>query len=167
MNPMVPNLHGSKMSSSHPPQTKVMFLDDVEAIKDKVYEAPWRGLNTAENGVLSLLSNVLIPIAQLQLEQNAKGTLETKDAVNINGSTHMEAAAAKGAVFMVEINGKFRSFSSYSEIEQSLIDGSVQPDAIKAAVAKGVDDLLVHVRKLYKNDPDWQAVDKMAYPEAG
>ncbi|KAK3169209.1 hypothetical protein OEA41_008592 [Lepraria neglecta] len=166
MNPMIPNLHGSKMSSSHPPKTKIMFLDDVEAVKSKVIEAPWHGLDTVKNGVLSLLKNVLIPIAQLQLEQqDALGTTEINGAGYTNGETPMGTSAAKGAVFTVEVDGKCRNFSSYSDVEQSLADGSIQPDAIKAAVAKGIDDLLDHVRKMYKNHPEWQAVDKLAYPE--
>ncbi len=66
---------------------------------------------------------------------------------------------------MVEVDGKWRTFSSYSDVEKSLADGSIQPDTIKAAVAKEVDVLLDHVRKMYKNDPEWQAVDKLAYPE--
>ena len=166
MNPMIPNLHGSKMSSSHPPKTKIMFLDDAEAIKDKIVEAPWHGLDTAKNGVLSLLKNVLIPIAQLQLEkQNAMGTTEINGAGYTNGDTTMGKSAARGAAFMVSVDGKCRTFSSYSDVEHSLADGSIQPDTIKTAVAKEVDDLLDHVRKMYKNDPEWQAVDKLAYPE--
>ncbi len=166
MNPMIPNLHGSKMSSSHPPNTNIMFLDDAEAVKSKIVEAPWHGLDTAKNGVLSLLKNVLIPIAQLQLEQqNTMGTTEINGAGYTNGDTTMGKSATKGAAFMVELDGKWRTFSSYSDVEKSLADGNIQPDTIKAAVAKEVDVLLGHVRKMYKNDLEWQAVDKLAYPE--
>ena len=143
-----------------------MFLDDAEAIENKVTEAPWYGLDTAKNGVLSLLRNVLIPIAQLQLEQQiAMGTTGVDGAGYTNGDTPMGSSAAKGAVFAVEVAGKCRAFTSYRDVEQSLADGSIQPDAVKTAVAKGVNTLLDHVRKMYENDPEWQAVDKMAYPK--
>ena len=166
MNPMIPNLHGSKMSSSHPPETKIMFLDDAETVKNKFLSAPWHDLDTATNSVLSLLKHVLIPIAQLQLEQH-----DTVDAIQINGAGHVngdtvpQTSAAKGAVFAIEVDGICRTFSSYSDVEQSLTDGSIQPDDIKTAVAKGVDDLLEHVRKMYKDNSEWQAVDNLAYPE--
>ena len=166
MNPMIPSLHGSKMSSSQPPDTKIMFLDDAKAIENKVLGAPWHGLDTAENGILSLVKNVLIPAAQLHLEQQtAMDTLDVNGAGYTNGDTPMEASAARGAAFTVEVDGERRTFSSYSDMEKSLADGSIQPNAIRTAVAKGINNLLDHVRKMYKNDPEWQAVDKLAYPD--
>ena len=165
MNPMIPSLHGSKMSSSQPPDTKIMFLDDVKAIENKVLEAPWHGLDTAENGILSLVKNVLMPVAQLHLEQQtAMGTMDVNGVGYTNGDTPVEASAARGAAFTVEVDGKCRTFSSYSDIEKSLANGSIQPHAIRTAVAKGVNNLLDHIRKMYKDDPEWQAVDKLAYP---
>ena len=143
-----------------------MFLDDGGAVEKKILEAPWHGLDAAKNGILSLLKNVLIPITQHQLEQQkVMGTMEVNGAGYTNGDTLMGASAAKGAAFMVETDGKCCTFSSYSDLEHSLADGSIQSDAIKTAVAKGVNDLLEHVRRAYKDDPEWQAVDKLAYPE--
>ena len=166
MNPMIPSLHGSKMSSSHPPNTKIMFLDDAEVVKKKVLEAPWPGLDTTKNGVLSLLKNVLIPVAQFQLEQrNATGASDINGAVYTNGDTIMATSVAEDIAFTIEVDGKRRIFSSYNEVGQSLADGSIQPDAVKIAVAKGITDLLNHVRKMFENDLEWQIVDKLAYPE--
>lgn len=166
MNPMIPSLVGSKMSSSHPPKTKIMFLDDVETVENKVIEAPWHGLDATKNGVLSLLKNVLIPIAQLQQQQqNAMGMTEANGVGYTNGNTPMGVSAAKGVAFMIEVDGNCHTFSSYTDVEQSLRDGIIQPDAIKTAVAKAVNVLLDHVRKIYKDDAEWQAVDELAYPE--
>ena len=143
-----------------------MFLDDAETVKNKVLSAPWRDLDTATNSVLSLLKHVLIPIAQLRLEQqNTVNGIKIDANGHNNDDTVMCTSAAKGAVFATEIDGIRRTFSSYSDVEQSLIDGSIQPDDIKTAVAKGVDDLLDHVRKMYKENSEWQAVDSLAYPE--
>lgn len=143
-----------------------MFLDDAETVKKKVLSAPWRDLDTATNSVLSLLKHVLIPIARLQLEQR-----DTVDAIQINGAGHVngdtvpQTSAAKGGVFAIEVDGICQTFSSYSDVEQSLTDGTIQPHDIKTAVAKGVDDLLDHVRKTYEGNSEWQAVDNLAYPE--
>lgn len=165
MNPMIPNLHGSKMSSSHPPKTKIMFLDDVEAVKQKVLEAPWHGLDTDMNGILSLVKNVLIPAAQLQLEQKKSNeTNEVNGAGYTNGETVMRSSAAESAVLLVDVEGKRHTFASYSHVEESLAGGSIQPDAVRVAVAEGINCLLDHVRKMYENDPEWQTIDKLAYP---
>ncbi|KAK4219483.1 tyrosine tRNA ligase [Rhypophila decipiens] len=91
MNPMLPNLFGDKMSSSHPPNTKIRLLDDEATVKDKVAKAHERSVAAAaaadnttensngtsddlviekdnENGILATLRDILIPISQLQDE---------------------------------------------------------------------------------------------------
>ena len=142
-----------------------MFLDDGDAVRGKVLEAPWHGLDTTKNGVLSLLKNVLFPAVQLQLEQQkALDGREVNGVDSTKNNTLTCSPAVKGAAFVVEEDGKYRAFSSYNDLAQSLADGSISPDAIKMAVAKGIDDLLDHVRKMYKDDLEWQAIDKSAYP---
>ena len=142
-----------------------MFLDDGDAVRGKVLEAPWHGLDTTKNGVLSLLKNVLFPAVQLQLEQQ-----KALDGIEVNGvgstksDTLAGSPAVKGVAFVVEEDGKCRAFSSYNDLAQSLADGIIKPNAIKVAVAKGIDDLLDYVRKMYNNDAEWQAIDKLAYP---
>lgn len=86
MNPMLPNLYGDKMSSSHPPHTKICLLDDSATVKDKVTKAHERFSTTAPptsnnvdnekaeaanpkaNGILATLRDVIIPISELQSE---------------------------------------------------------------------------------------------------
>ena len=142
-----------------------MFLDDGDAVRGKVLEAPWHGLDATSNGVLSLLKNVLFPVVQLQLEQQ-----KVLNGSKVNGVgpaksyALMGSSAVKSGAFNVEVDGKCCAFSSYNDLAQSLADGDIKPDAIKVAVAKGIDDLLDHVRKMYNNDPEWQAIDKSAYP---
>lgn len=166
MNPMIPSLHGSKMSSSHPSNTKIMFLDDVQAVNDKILEAPWPGLDTAKNGVLSLLKNVLIPVAKLQAEQHRVGTAKNaKGAHLMNGDTSSHIIATNDTVFAVETSDRSIGFTSYEEVEQSLAEENLQVDAVKVAVAKSINSLLEYVRRIYGSDVEWQTVDKVAYPE--
>ena len=142
-----------------------MFLDDGNAIRGKVLEAPWHGLDTTKNGVLSLLKNVLFPAVQLQLEQQkALNGSEVNGVSSTESNTLTGSSAVNSAAFVVEEDGKCRAFSSYNDLAQSLADGSIKSDTIKMAVAKGIDDLLDHVRKMYKDDLEWQAIDKSAYP---
>lgn len=166
MNPMIPNLHGSKMSSSHPPDSKIMFLDDAETVERKILEAPWRGLDPAENGVLSIIKFVLLPVAELQCKrQRADESSNDKEHVYINGDSHLSNSVSKGANFKIETDGKCHIFESYDDFAQSLTSGIIQPGDAKAAAIKGINSLLRHVRKIYENDSEWQAVDALAYPE--
>lgn len=154
------------MSSSHPPDSKIMFLDDAETVERKILEAPWRGLDPAENGVLSLIKSILIPVAQLQCKrQSANESNKDKEHVYINGNSHLSNTMAKDANFKIEAEGKCHLFTSYDDFAQSLTRGIIQPSDAKAAAIKGINSLLRHVRKIYENDLEWQAVDVLAYPE--
>ncbi|OAL26813.1 hypothetical protein AYO20_09955 [Fonsecaea nubica] len=74
MNPMLPNLYGDKMSSSHPPHTKIMFLDDEATVEEKVRAGYLSSDEVSRNGVLATLRDVLIPLSQLQMERWVGGT---------------------------------------------------------------------------------------------
>jgi tyrosyl-tRNA synthetase len=66
MNPMVPGLGGGKMSASDP-NSKIDLLDIPEVVKKKIKAAFCEG-NIEENGVLSFVGAVLIPISELRKE---------------------------------------------------------------------------------------------------
>ena len=66
MNPMLPNLLGGKMSSSHPPNTKIMFLDSPEEVTQKICKANANWTNGSINGVMASLRDILIPISELR-----------------------------------------------------------------------------------------------------
>ena len=68
MNPMVPGLGGGKMSSSDP-NSKIDFLDPPEVVRRKIKSAFCEEGNVEENGVISFVEAVLIPISQLRLER--------------------------------------------------------------------------------------------------
>ena len=70
MNAMVPGLGGGKMSSSDP-NSKIDFLDPPEVVRRKIKAAFCEEGNTAENGVLSFVQAVLIPISELRIERSA------------------------------------------------------------------------------------------------
>ncbi|XP_038613541.1 tyrosine--tRNA ligase, cytoplasmic [Tachyglossus aculeatus] len=61
MNPMVPGLTGSKMSSSEE-ESKIDLLDRKEDVKKKLKKAFCEPGNTETNGVLSFIKHVLFPL---------------------------------------------------------------------------------------------------------
>ena len=67
MNAMVPGLAGGKMSSSDP-NSKIDFLDTAEVIRKKIKAAFCEEGNVEDNGLLSFIEAVLIPVNQLRIE---------------------------------------------------------------------------------------------------
>jgi tyrosyl-tRNA synthetase len=65
MNPMVPGLQGTKMSSSDP-ASKIDLLDDPQAVKQKVKRAFCEEGNIENNGILSFAKMVLFPLYSLK-----------------------------------------------------------------------------------------------------
>ncbi|CAO2589145.1 Tyrosine--tRNA ligase, cytoplasmic [Lemmus lemmus] len=62
MNPMVPGLTGSKMSSSDFQESKIDLLDRKEDVKKKLKKAFCEPGNVENNGVLSFIKHVLFPL---------------------------------------------------------------------------------------------------------
>ncbi|KAM7193800.1 tRNA synthetases class I (W and Y) domain containing protein [Rhypophila sp. PSN 637] len=134
MNPMLPNLFGDKMSSSHPPHTKIRLLDDEHTVKDKVAKAHERSVAAIdniensigtsndvviekdnENGILATLRDILIPISQLQDEGIVSSSSQIATTSPESNESEDEKKrslcprfttpdAPKGSVFTVTIN---------------------------------------------------------------
>jgi tyrosyl-tRNA synthetase len=65
MNPMVPGLQGGKMSSSEP-DSKIDILDPPDVVRRKLRKSPLEPREVDNNGVLSFIQYVLLPVSQLQ-----------------------------------------------------------------------------------------------------
>ncbi|KAI0641803.1 tyrosine tRNA ligase [Trametes meyenii] len=161
MNRMVPGLGGGKMSSSDP-DSKIDFLDAPEVVRRKIKKAFCEEGNVDENGVLSFVEAVLIPISQLHLE-NAKGEAE--------GATPAPFAlegAPEGTVFSVfrkEEYGGSLHYASADALKDDFREKKLHPKDLKTAVADGIVRLLEPVRKAFEQDEEWQKVEKLAYPD--
>lgn len=172
MNTMLPNLLGGKMSSSHPPNTKIMFLDSSEAVTKKISEA-YNGENSVnQNGVLASLRDILIPIGKLRLER-----LEDRDDMKSakaqgtpsNKLSFCAEDAPGDTVFSVKVddgeNGcRYRHYRSFNAIEQDLAKKELSPSELSRAVAAAFNQLLDPVRKAYAASEEWQEVDRLGYP---
>lgn len=113
------------MSSSHPPDTKIMFLEDPEIVTNKICAANKTPTNGPSNGVLCLLRDILIPLNELQLrrlrEQEAGESQEgraTQFHIFLN-----EQNVPSGTVFTIKVEGGYQCYKSYNEIENDVTRG--------------------------------------------
>ncbi|SLM35862.1 Tyrosine-tRNA ligase [Lasallia pustulata] len=172
MNTMLPNLLGGKMSSSHPPNTKIMFLDSSEAVTKKISEAYNGEKSVNQNGVLASLRDILIPIGKLRLERlENRGDMKSAEAQDSpsNQPSFCAEDAPGDTVFSVKVedgkNGsRYRHYRSFEAIEQDLAENKISPSELSGAVAAAFNQLLDPVRKAYAASEEWQEVDRLAYP---
>ncbi|XP_074662556.1 tyrosine--tRNA ligase, cytoplasmic-like [Tubulanus polymorphus] len=134
MNPMVPGLSGAKMSSSEE-DSKIDLLDPPAAVKRKIKKAFCEPGNVQDNGILSFVKSVLIPLAP-----NNDFEIERKE--EHGGNMH---------------------FKNYQELEAAFEKMEVHPGDLKTAVEKKLNLLLEPIRKDFE-DPELQKLILAAYP---
>lgn len=171
MNPMVPGLMGGKMSSSDP-DSKIDFLDPPEAVKRKIKKAFCEEGNITENGLLAFTKAVLIPISQLRIERRRGETgVDSEEGQGAIGdqSPFVDDDAPEGTVFTIRREGKFGGppshYKDYQELEDDFSAKKVHPGDLKTAVNKAIDSLLAPIRTAFAESPEWQKIEKLAYPD--
>lgn len=161
MNPMVPGLKGSKMSSSDQ-GSKIDFLDSADSIRSKIKSAVCEPKSTPAdgNGVLAFAKAVLFPISRLRLSAAAGGEGIAESFV--------PADAPEGTLFSIALPEKFGggvlNFSDYEALERAFVAGDMHPADLKKGVTDALVKLLAPVQKAFQADEEWQKVDKLAYP---
>ncbi|KAF7313267.1 Tyrosine--tRNA ligase [Mycena kentingensis (nom. inval.)] len=163
MNAMVPGLAGGKMSSSDP-NSKIDFLDSADAVRKKIKLAFCEEGNVEENGILSFVKAVLIPISKLRLENIARGGTILEEKLE----PFVAAGAPEGTVFSVERDEKFGGpmhYASYEALSDAFAKKELHPKDLKGAVAAGINKLLDPIRKAFEEDKEWQEIEKLAYPD--
>ncbi|KAI0654330.1 tyrosyl-tRNA synthetase [Cubamyces menziesii] len=170
MNPMVPGLGGGKMSSSDP-DSKIDFLDAPEVVRRKIKKAFCEEGNVDENGVLSFVEAVLIPISQLRIER-AKGQTgaDADEGAGATGSQRpfVLEGASEGTVFSIfrkEEYGGSLHYASIEQLKEDFKERKLHPKDLKTAVADAIVQLLDPIRQAFEKDEEWQKVEKLAYPD--
>jgi len=135
MNPMVPGLQGTKMSSSDE-DSKIDLLDSAAGIKKKLKKAFCEPGNVADNGILSFCKYVIVPVA-------LKGQPFVVDRPE-------------------EWGGKIE-FTTYEALEEAFAKEEVHPGDLKNAVEKYLNNLLEPVRKKF-DTPEMKKLISTAYP---
>ena len=170
MNPMLPNLFGGKMSSSHPENTKIMFLDSPETVEQKIREGYQYQGDVKKNGVLAALRDILIPFSELCWRRGLDAQVSQGPDADGSPKPFCNRDDPTGTVFTVKVeeeNGaKYKQYKSYYEIEQDLCEGRVSHDALIASIAAAFNTLLAPIRETYNKHEEWQNVSRQAYPES-
>lgn len=135
MNPMVPGLTGTKMSSSEE-DSKIDLLDSPANVKKKLKKAFCEPGNIENNGLLSFSKHVLFPL----LKTDEKFCVPRKQ--EYGGDLH---------------------FLVYDELEQSFAKEIVHPGDLKAAVEIYINRLLDPIRKTF-DSPELKKLTEKAYP---
>ncbi|KAK4227659.1 hypothetical protein QBC38DRAFT_188685 [Podospora fimiseda] len=138
MNPMVPGLHGGKMSSSDP-DSKIDLLDAPDVVAKKIKKAHAAPQVVEDNGLLAFIEYVLLPAARL------KG----------------------GEGFKVERERDGLPTLVYTDIEKVREDYKndiLTPQLIKPAITRDLSALLAPIQEAFKNSKEWQEIADKAYP---
>jgi len=135
MNPMVPGLQGTKMSSSDE-DSKIDLLDTAASLKKKLKKAFCEPGNITDNGILSFCKYVIIPVA-------------------LKGEKFVVQRSAE--------HGGDVSFSTYEELETAFAKEEIHPGDLKASVERYMNDLLDPVRRKFET-PDMKKLINSAYP---
>ena len=135
MTPMIPGLHGDKMSSSVA-DSKIDLIDSFEIIKIKLNKAHCIAGVVEDNGLLSFLKRVIFVIKQ-----------------------------DNGEKFVVERPLKFGGnleYSRYEQLEDDFKEKKLHPLDLKNALALEIDKLVSPIRKAMKSK---EKLILEAYPE--
>ncbi|XP_067950678.1 tyrosine--tRNA ligase, cytoplasmic-like [Watersipora subatra] len=134
MNPMVPGLTGSKMSSSDE-SSKINLLDSAPQVKKKLKMAFCEPGNVKDNGVLAFLRYVLFSVQRSQ-----EFLIERKEA-----------------------NGGNKTYSSFEDVEKDFSQKVLHPADLKMAVCRDLDKLLQPIRDEFESTENKKLVAE-AYP---
>jgi tyrosyl-tRNA synthetase len=155
MNPMVPGLKGSKMSSSDA-GSKIDFLDEPSAIRKKIKDAACVEGVVEDNGVLAFTKAVLLPLARLRFESGA------------SGAAGVHASAPPGTLFSIMRDDKFGGpahYKEYSALEADFASKALHPGDLKKGVADAICQLLEPVQREFEQNEEFRKAEADAYPK--
>lgn len=154
--------------SASDPNSKIDFLDSPEAVRKKIKLAFCEEGNVEENGILSFVEAVLIPISQLRLERHNGITLEGEDASVSKVKPFAGDGAPEGTIFSIERDEKFGGsshYSSFAALKADFAEKKLHPKDLKASVAAAINSLLDPIRKAFEENEEWKTVTDLAYPD--
>jgi tyrosyl-tRNA synthetase len=141
MNPMVPGLAGGKMSASDP-DSKIDILDTADAVKKKLRKAYAAAGEVEGNGIISFVEYVLLPLSALRNEDGqANFTIERQE-------------------------GEPLAYKNIQELKDDYKNDKLTPQLLKAGASAALVDLLAPIQAEFQATPEWQEIEKKAYPPA-
>ncbi|KAG7210416.1 hypothetical protein KM043_011948 [Ampulex compressa] len=136
MNPMIPGLAGSKMSSSEE-DSKIDLLDNAAAVKKKLKKAFCEPGNITDNGILAFSKHVIFPL------------FKAGESYNVPRSK--------------EFGGDV-SFTNYEDLENAFSKEEIHPGDLKNAVEVYINKLLDPIRKEFEGNSKMKSLASKAYP---
>jgi tyrosyl-tRNA synthetase len=156
LNPMVPGLHGGKMSSSDP-DSKIDLLDTPETVAKKIKKAHAAPQVVEENGLISFIEFVLLPAARLR--GNGEFRVE-RERDGLEPLVYTEAEKIRE-----DYKNDVVSFSLVVDMRmQELTQLQLTPQLLKPAVAKELSALLAPIQAAFQASKEWQEIAEKAYP---
>ncbi|KAK5297851.1 Tyrosine--tRNA ligase cytoplasmic [Exophiala xenobiotica] len=143
MNPMVPGLAGGKMSASDP-DSKIDVLDSAEAVRKKLRKAYAATREVEGNGIVSFVEYVLLPFSALQ-DPDHKGRFVCERR---------------------EGEGEPLVYHDIDTLKEDYKADKLTPQLLKAGATAALVDLLAPIQAEYQATPEWQDIEKKAYPPA-
>ncbi|KAL2149120.1 hypothetical protein VTH82DRAFT_8468 [Thermothelomyces myriococcoides] len=138
LNPMVPGLHGGKMSSSDP-DSKIDLLDPPETVAKKIKKAHAAPQVVEENGLIAFIEFVLLPAARLRGDGEFRVERE-RDGLEPLVYTDIE------------------------KIREDYKNDVLTPQLLKPAITKDLNSLLAPIQEAFQASKEWQEIAEKAYP---
>ncbi|SPQ26567.1 17227751-65ca-4db9-b947-1243a3150efc [Thermothielavioides terrestris] len=138
LNPMVPGLHGGKMSSSDP-DSKIDLLDPPETVAKKIKKAVAAPQVVEENGLLAFIEFVLLPAARLR------------------GSGEFRVDRERDGLEPLV-------YTDIEKIREDYKSDVLTPQLLKPAVARDLNALLAPIQEAFQASKEWQEIAEKAYP---
>lgn len=139
MNPMIPGLHGGKMSSSEE-DSKIDLLDSPETITKKIRKAEAAPKVVEGNGILAFIEYVLLPAAELKTGSRTFTVDRSRDS--------LEPLV----------------YSDIKAMHADYQNDVLTPQLLKPAVSQAIVDLTAHIRDSFNASKEWQDIAAQAYP---
>lgn len=143
MNAMVPGLAGGKMSASDP-DSKIDILDTADVVRKKLRKAYAAAGEVEGNGIISFVEYVLLPISALR-DPDGKGRFVCERR---------------------EGEGDPLVYHDIETLKEDYRADKLTPQLLKAGTTAALIDLLAPVQAEFQASPEWQEIEKKAYPPA-
>ena len=125
------------MTTNHLPDAKIDLLDNAESVAKKIKKAECFPKIVEENGVLSIVENILLPAAVL----------------NGHGEFRVERREGEPLVY-----------TSIAQVKEDYAQDILTPQILKPAVSAAMVSLMAPIQAAYEASAEWQEITLKAYP---
>ena len=137
---MIPGLKSDKMSSSAPADTKIMFSDSADVVRDKIMDAQWFLGASETNAIMAMFEHIVFP---------AKALIKEAPGIKIQ----LSAAAPS-------------LYDQYDKLKEDFENGLLHPSHLKESLAVELNRIIDSVRQSYADSSEWREAERAGYGTA-